>query len=117
MSLSGCTRSFGGLAACGANDTVFVNSHAGVKGGAVAINPADEPSTVEFHRCMMDNCSAGNTTEEESHGEGGVFSVGEGATLGLVDCTLKNNHCGDKVWVMSATGLKLALPSRSSGLL
>lgn len=96
VSLSGCTRSFDGLAACGANDTVLVNSHVGYRGGAVTVG-GDGPSYVELHRCTVDNSSAGFSSEEESQGAGGAISVGEGDTFRLVDSTLTNNHCVEKV--------------------
>lgn len=96
LSFSGCTSSFDGLAACGANDTFFVNSHVGSKGGAVAIE--DEGSSyIEFHRCVVKNCSAGAPIEEEPHGQGGAFYVGRGATLALVDCNITDNRSGKKV--------------------
>lgn len=97
VSFKGCTQSFDGLSTCGANDTFFVNSHVGDKGGAVTIQTWTTPSYIEFTRCTVDNSSAGLAIEDDPQGEGGAFSVVEGATLVLTDCVIRNNHCGSKV--------------------
>lgn len=99
-----CNESFDGLSACGATDSVFVNSHVGDKGGSVAID--DEPpfSSIEFHRCTVANSSAGRAIGEDSRGEGGAFVVGKGATLLLANCTISNNNCGNKVCFMVSPG-------------
>ena len=98
VSFKECTKSFDGLAACGVNDTLFVNSHVGNKGGAVAIIEDDSASSyIELHRCTVENATAGTGLEEDPHGEGGGFSVGRGATLVLANCILRNNTSGRKV--------------------
>ena len=97
LALSNCTGSFDGLTACGANDTMFYNGHAGNKGGAVVISGTDEPLRVEFHRCTVHNSSAGGYVEDDPQGEGGVFSVGAGAILLVADCIIEDNYCGKKV--------------------
>lgn len=97
MSFKECTKSFDGLAACGVNDTLFVNSHVGNKGGAVAVEDVSASTYIELHRCTVENATAGIALEEDPQGEGGGFSVGQGATLVLANCTLRNNTCGKKV--------------------
>lgn len=79
------------------NDTVFVNSRAAKKGGAVAIAGGDERSSVDFHRCTFDNSSTGLEIKDDPQGEGGTFSVGGGVTLLLSGCTVKDSYCGKKV--------------------
>lgn len=96
MSISECHQSFDGLAACGVNDTAFVNSRVAKKGGAVALGSGDGLN-VEFHRCTVDNSSTGQAFDDDPQGEGGAFSVGKGLTFLLSNCTLKNNYCGKKV--------------------
>lgn len=98
MSFLACGRSFDGLAACGANDTVFVNSRVAKKGGAVALSTGTLPSSlVEFHRCTVNGSSTGDAIKDDPQGEGGAFAVGGGVTFLLSDCVLANNYCGKKV--------------------
>ena len=96
IAFKGCTQSFDGLTACGANDTVFENSHVGDKGGAVVIE-SGETSRIVMNGCVVHNCSAGYPLEEDPQGDGGGFSVATGTTLILESCHLTNNHCGKKV--------------------
>ena len=80
------------------NDTVFMNGYAGNKGGAVSISDDDDDTwDLEFHRCWMENSSAGFGFEDNPQGEGGAFAVGEGVTLILSDCLFKGISCGKKV--------------------
>lgn len=97
MSFTACHASFDGLAACGANDTMFLHSRVAKKGGAVALASGDGRSQVELHRCRVYNSSTGIVLKDDPQGEGGAFSVGGGVTLLLSDCALKNNYCGKKV--------------------
>ena len=97
LSLTNCVLSFDGLASCGANDTVFANSHAGRKGGTASIITDTGPSQVEFHRCTVINSTTGAEIEDDPQGDGGAFAVNQGVTLVLSDCVLHNNHCGNKV--------------------
>ena len=78
------------------NGTVFANSQAGNKGGAVTLSSGDHPWTVAFYSCGGENSSVGLDFEDDPQGEGGGFSVGEGVTLLLSDCFLNNNSCGKK---------------------
>lgn len=101
MVLTKCSHSFDSQAACGANDTLFVNGHAGRRGGAVTIEDESHPSRVEFHRCTVDSSSAGSATNDDSPGDGGAFSVVKGSTLVLADCVVKNSTSGTNVgWVL-----------------
>lgn len=97
LSFDECLGSFDGVGPCQVNDTVFFNSHAGNKGGAVSLSGGDRPWTVEFHRCSVENSSVGLGIEDDPQGEGGAFSVGDGVTLILFGCLLKDNSCGKKV--------------------
>ena len=97
LSFTTCVLSFDGLSRCGVNDTILVNSHVGKKGGAVAIGTGNATSYIEFHRCTVDNATAGRHIEDDPQGEGGAFIVGEALTLVLSHCVLKNNNCGSKV--------------------
>eukprot|EP00904_Undaria_pinnatifida_P010820 jgi/Undpi1/6869/HiC_scaffold_21.g09345.m1 len=98
LAFTACDRSFNSLRACDVNDTVFVNSRVAKKGGAVAISNGEELSSeVEFNRCTVDNSSTGGLAMmDDPQGEGGAFVVGDGVTLLLSNCTLKNNYCGKK---------------------
>lgn len=98
LSLTGCTLSFDGLSACGANDTAFINNHAGRKGGALAVG-GSQPSYMEFHGCTFDNSSVGEAIEDDPQGEGGALSMGTGTTLVLSECAVTNSYCGKKVCV------------------
>lgn len=85
MSFLACGRSFDGLAACGANDTVFVNSRVAKKGGAVALSTGTLPSSlVEFHRCTVNGSSTGDAIKDDPQGEGGAFAVGGGGHVSAV---------------------------------
>lgn len=97
ISFTVCTLSFDGLAACGANDTIFFNNNVARKGGAVAIASGPPASYVEFHRCTVENSTTGRPVEDDEQGEGGAFVVGSGSTLVLNDCLLVDNFCGKKV--------------------
>lgn len=98
LAFSGCDRSFSGLAACNVSDTVFVNGHAAMRGGAVTISDGDDVSSeLEFHRCMFDNSSSGTGIAYDPQGHGGALWVAKGATILLSDCLFINNNCGDKV--------------------
>ena len=78
--------------------TVFVNSHVGHKGGSVSLSGGSNPWNVEFLGCSVEGSTAGlGDFKDDPQGEGGAFSVGEGVTLLLADCTLKGNSCGKKV--------------------
>lgn len=103
LSFTTCVLSFDGLSSCGVNDTLFVDSHVGRKGGAVAIGTGDAPSYIEFHRCVVANTTTGRNIEDDPQGEGGVFAVGKALTLVLSDCVLKNSYCGNKVRWRRAT--------------
>lgn len=70
----------------------------------MAISNGEELSSeVEFHRCTVDRSSTGLATKDDPQGEGGAFSVGDGVTLLLSNCTLKNNYCGKKVMLIMYT--------------
>lgn len=97
LSFAECDRSVEGKAPCGVNDTVFVNGRTGAKGGSVSLSGSEDPSTVEFHRCSVENSSAGFDFKDDPQGEGGAFSVGEGVTLVLSDCLVEECSCGKKV--------------------
>ena len=97
LSLAECEGSFDGTAACVVNDTVFMKGYAGHTGGAVSLSGGDHSWDVEFHRCWVENSSAGFVYEDEPQGEGGAFAVGEGVTLLLTDCLLKGISCRNKV--------------------
>lgn len=97
MAVTACTKSFDGLAACGVNDTMFVNNHVARQGGAVVIGSGPPTSYVEFHRCTVENSTTGNFTAGNPQGTGGAFAVDQGATLVMNDCLLVNNACGNKV--------------------
>lgn len=97
ISIDGCTRSFDELAACGVNDTTFLNNRVARKGGAVAIASGSAKSYVEFQRCTVDSSTTGYKIEDDPQGEGGAFAMGTMSTLLLVGCTISKNYCGKKV--------------------
>ena len=97
LSVTNCVLSFDGLSDCGANDTVFANSHVGRKGGTVVIGSGKGPSYLAFHRCTVTNSTAGAAIEDDPQGEGGGFPLAKGVTLLLSHCVLKDNSSGNKV--------------------
>lgn len=64
------------------------------KGGAVVIWSKSAPSHVEFHRCTMENGTAGVGYENDPQGEGGALAAGGGTTVVLADCLLVDNYAG-----------------------
>ena len=102
LSFAGCQGSFDGEAACGVNDTIFVNSRVGNKGGSVSLSGGNDPWNVAFHKCTVENSTAGLDFKDDPQGEGGAFSVGEGVTLLVADCTFKGSSCGKKVCIFLA---------------
>lgn len=101
MAFTACTRSFDGLSACGVNDTRFFNNHVARQGGAVVVGSGLPTSHVEFHRCTVENSTAGMFIQDDPQGTGGAFAVGQRATLLLNGCLLVNNACGNKVCIIS----------------
>ena len=95
--ISSCSRSFDGFSSCGVNDTKFVYNTAGKKGGAVGVSSGFRIASVEFHRCLIHNCTTGWPFEDDPQGEGGAIVVGGEATVVLEDCMVTNNYCGKKV--------------------
>ncbi|CAN0082894.1 unnamed protein product, partial [Ectocarpus sp. 8 AP-2014] len=54
ISFTTCNTSFDGLAACGANDTVFFKNDVGRKGGAIVIGSDGDSTYIELHRCTVE---------------------------------------------------------------
>lgn len=90
--------SFDNAGACGVNDSLFAHGFVAKKGGSVALaDGTTGPSYVEFHRCKFHNSTAGIDIEDDPQGEGGVFSVGSGTTLVVVDSMITEAYAGKKV--------------------
>lgn len=97
LSFTGCTRSFDDQSYCEVNDTTFIYNSAARKGGAVVVGSGQGPSSIDFHRCQLENSTTGRAFQDDPQGEGGAIALGKGTTLVLEDCILKNNKCGKKV--------------------
>eukprot|EP00752_Nemacystus_decipiens_P010943 g9725.t1 len=100
VSFFDCHGSFDGLSECGANDTTFMWSHVAKKGAAIIQASMNGPTTVEFHRCKVENSFAGAYHEDDAQGEGGAIVVGGGSTVVLDECVFWNNTAGKKGGVM-----------------
>ncbi|CAM9271368.1 unnamed protein product, partial [Ectocarpus sp. 8 AP-2014] len=96
ISFTVCNTSFDGLAACGANDTVFFKNDVGRKGGAIVIGSGRNASYVELHRCTVEKSETGLEIEDDPQGEGGAVAVAWGITLLVADSLLTGNYCGKK---------------------
>ncbi|CBJ33177.1 expressed unknown protein [Ectocarpus siliculosus] len=96
ISFTVCNTSFDGLAACGANDTVFFKNVVGRKGGAIVIGSGRISSYVELHRCTVEKSESGLEIEDDPQGEAGAVAVAWGITLLVADSLLTDNYCGKK---------------------
>ncbi|CBJ26637.1 adhesin-like protein [Ectocarpus siliculosus] len=101
ISFTVCNTSFDGLAACGANDTVFFKNDVGRKGGAIVIGSGRNSSYVELHRCTVEKSESGLEIEDDPQGEGGAVAVAWGITLLVADSLLTDNYCGKKGGVVT----------------
>ncbi|CAN0005479.1 unnamed protein product [Ectocarpus fasciculatus] len=101
ISFTVCNTSFDGLAACGANDTVFYKNDVGRKGGAIVIGSGRAASYVELHRCTVEKSETGLEIEDDPQGEGGAVAVAWGITLVVADSLLTDNYCGKKGGVVT----------------
>lgn len=82
------------------HDTAFSRNAVAKKGGAVVIAGEDDPSKVEFHRCVISDNTAGNgDLLDDPQGEGGAITVGPMCSLLLADCLVERNRAGKKVQV------------------
>ena len=61
------------------------------------IGSPNAPSQVEFHRCSVDNNTAGEGFQDDPQGEGGAFALGGGTTIVISECLVVNNYAGDRV--------------------
>lgn len=98
LALSACMTGFDSIGGCTVNGSSFINSHTARKGGSVQLsNGRLGVSYVEFYGCYFMNVSTGANIEDDPQGEGGVFSVGTGNTLVLVDSVVVDGYAGKKV--------------------
>lgn len=98
LALSACTTGFDNMKGCTIHGSTFINSHTARKGGSVQVsNGVMGASYVEFNGCSFLNASAGSYIEDDPQGEGGVFSVGSGNTLVVVDTVVADAYAGKKV--------------------
>ncbi|CBJ26636.1 hypothetical protein Esi_0040_0008 [Ectocarpus siliculosus] len=101
ISFTTCNTSFDGLAACGANDTVFFKNDVGRKGGAIVIGSDGDSTYIELHRCTVEKSETGREIEDDPQGDGGAVAVAWGITLLVADSLLTDNYCGKKGGVVT----------------
>lgn len=83
-------------------DTTFFGNTVAKKGGAITTVSGEY--TVELHRCVVSNNTAGLETPggaedllDDPQGEGGAIVVGKKVTILLADCVCQHNWAGKKV--------------------